>query len=49
MSRRKLKGKMRFMVVAYDEYFSYVDIVIIHPMSQSQIKNRVKSGRWIEM
>jgi hypothetical protein len=34
------------MMIAYDEFFDYVEIVTIHPIEKQQIQNRVFSGRW---
>ena len=45
----RTKGQIRTFAVAYDDYFSYVDIVTIHPIRKNQINNRLESGRWIKM
>ena len=44
----RVGGKTRCMMIAYDDYFSYVDIVTIHPVNRNQIENRAASGRWIK-
>lgn len=41
--------KIRTMMIAYDDHFSYVDIVTIHPINQEQIRKRIDSGRWIKI
>jgi len=41
------KGKIRDMMVAFDEHPNHVEIVTIHPIMRDRIENRLKSGRWI--
>lgn len=38
--------KIRSMVVAYDIIESGIEVITIHPISDSEIKNKVKAGRW---
>lgn len=41
-------GKVRPMVVSYDIIGSELQVVTIHPTNEKEIKNRLKSGRWVE-
>jgi hypothetical protein len=34
------------MMIAYDEFEDYTEIVTIHPVEKQQIQSRVRSGRW---
>lgn len=40
--------KIRLMMIAYEEATEKVEIVTIHPMTESKIKNRASRGRWIK-
>jgi hypothetical protein len=42
------KGKVRDMMVAFDEHPNHIEIVTIHPIRRERIENRLKSGRWIK-
>jgi hypothetical protein len=37
----------QLMMIAYDEFEDYIEIVTIHPIEKQQIRHRVISGRWI--
>lgn len=39
-------SKLRNMVVVYDIIDNNHEIITIYPISDSEIKNKVKSGRW---
>lgn len=39
-------GKMRNMVIAYDIISEDREIITIYPISDSEIDNKVESGRW---
>lgn len=34
------------MMIAYDEFEAYIEIVTIHPIEKQQIRSRVNLGRW---
>lgn len=38
--------KMRSMVIAYDIIKGRIEIITIHPISESEIQNKIKSKRW---
>lgn len=40
------KGRNRDMVVAYEESFSEVKLITIHPLKLLQKYNRIKTKRW---
>ncbi len=48
ISIKKLKynGKLRNMMIAYERNSDIVSIVTIHPITENQIVNRIKSMRW---
>lgn len=39
------EGRIRPLSIAYDEFEDHVEIVTIHPIRQSQIDNRLQTGR----
>jgi hypothetical protein len=39
-------NRRQFMMIAYDEFEDYVEIITIHPIEKDQIQSRVTSGRW---
>lgn len=41
------KGKLRKVLAAYDRIGSRAEIVTIHPITDEDIQQRLKSGRWI--
>ena len=41
-----LEGKLRNMIVAYDKIRNNIEIVTIHVISNKEIWNKVKTGRW---
>lgn len=43
----RYKGKMREMMIVYEEHKEYVAIVTIHPLKKNQKDNRIQIGRWI--
>lgn len=36
----------QLMMIAYDEFEDYVEIITIHPIEKQQIWHRVTTGRW---
>ena len=40
------KGKLREIVVVYEEDDGKINIVTVHPLKQYQKISRIKSGRW---
>lgn len=46
VSRTRFKGKMRKMLAAYDRMEDIVKVVTTHPITDTEIKNRLISGRW---
>lgn len=40
-------GKQREMVIIYKESEEMVEIVTVHPLKESQKKNRITMGRWV--
>ncbi len=38
--------RRRKMMIAYDEFPDYVEIMTIHPIESRQISERVLAGRW---
>ncbi len=36
------------MMIAYDQFEDYIEIVTIHPIEKQQIRNRVNLGRWTD-
>jgi hypothetical protein len=34
------------MMIAYDQFPDYVEIITIHPITKAQIQDRVQRGRW---
>jgi len=43
----KYKGKIREMMIVYEEHQECVVIVTIHPLKKNQKDNRIKTGRWL--
>lgn len=43
-----LEEKMRNIVVAYDIIKNTIEIITIHVISDEEIGNKVRSGRWIK-
>ncbi len=39
-------GKMRKALVAYDKIEDGIEVITIHPISETEIKQRLESGRW---
>lgn len=39
-------GKIRLLVVAYDETEDSVRVITVHPIRASQYRMRLKNGRW---
>ncbi|MFH1289856.1 MAG: hypothetical protein ABIH92_00435 [Nanoarchaeota archaeon] len=48
IKRLKYKGRIRNIMIAYDESDNAVQIVTIHPISDEKIVNRTITGRWIK-
>ena len=42
----KFAGRMREMMVCYDEKGDRVEIITIHPLKTYQKLHRIKTGRW---
>jgi hypothetical protein len=40
-------GKLRKMLVSYDKIGQKIEVITVHPISQKDIKQRIKSKRWI--
>ncbi len=40
------KLRRTLMMIAYDQYPDYVEILTIHTITKKQIRNRLRSGRW---
>lgn len=38
--------KRTLMMIAYDQFAGYVEIVTIHPITKDQIQDRLRDGRW---
>ncbi|MBM3127591.1 MAG: hypothetical protein FJ009_03040 [Chloroflexi bacterium] len=34
------------MMIAYDQFPDHVEIITIHPITKTQVQDRVQSGRW---
>lgn len=47
VKKLRYNEKTRSIVVVYDIIESTREIITIYPVSDSEIKNRVSSGRWI--
>lgn len=39
-------GKLKSMVVSYDIIEEIIELITIHPIKESEIKNKIISGRW---
>ncbi len=48
ITKLKYAGKARSLVISYDIIDSNIEIITIHPILSQEIKNRIKTGRWIE-
>lgn len=46
IKRLRYNSKLRNMVIAYDIIGKNREIVTIYPVSESELRNRLKSGRW---
>jgi len=40
------KRRRTLMMIAYDQFADYAEIVTIHPITKDQIQDRVRIGRW---
>lgn len=40
--------KLKSLAVSYDIIGSQIELITIHPISDTEILNRVESGRWIK-
>ena len=36
------------MMIAYDQFPEYAEIVTIHPVTRKQIRERLRAGRWTD-
>ena len=48
ISKLKYAEKLRNLVISYDIIGSNIEIITIHPISDQDIKTRVKTKRWIK-
>ena len=48
IKRLKYNQKLRNMMIVYESKNDYIEIITIHPISDDQIINRIKTGRWLE-
>ncbi len=48
ISRLEYGKKLRNLVISYDIMGSNIEIITIHPISDSDIKIRIKTKRWIK-
>lgn len=48
ISRLEYAGMLRNMSISYDIIGKNIEIVTIHPISDKEIENKVKSGRWVK-
>lgn len=39
-------GKLRNMTISYDIIDEQIEIITIHPISDKEISDKIKSGRW---
>lgn len=46
IKRLRYNSKLRSMVIVYDIIGKNRDIVTIYPISESELRNRLKPGRW---
>lgn len=49
VSKITYKGKLRKMLAAYDTIGDEIEVVTTHPITNTEIKNRLISGRWTEV
>ena len=49
IKKLEYNGKVRDMMVAYDEANSEVSIITIHPISLEDINKRRRTGRWTKI
>ena len=48
ISRLKYAEKKRFMAAAYDIINDDIEIITIFPIAETELKNKINSGRWIK-
>lgn len=48
ISRLIYSGRSRNMTISYDIIDKQIEIITIHPISDQEISNKIKSGRWIK-
>lgn len=48
IKRLKYNGKIRNIMIAYEDKQDIIEIITIHPISDEKIINRKLSGRWVE-
>jgi hypothetical protein len=46
VKRLKYGGKLRNMMIAFEEKGDAVKIITVHPISDDKISNRIMGGRW---
>lgn len=48
ITKLKYAEKVRNLAISYDIISSNIEIITIHPISDQEIKKRIKVGRWIK-
>lgn len=48
VKKLEYSGEIRPMAVSYDLKSGIIQIITIHPISQQEIKNKIKRKRWIK-
>ena len=48
VKRMQYNGKLRPMAVSYDLIGGIIQVITIHPISEQEIENKLKRGRWIQ-
>lgn len=48
VSKLKYAEKLRSMAVSYDIIGEQIEIITIHPISDKEIGNKIKTRRWIK-
>lgn len=47
VQKMEYNEKLRPMAVAYDIIGNIIQIITIHPVSEQEIQNKLKRGRWV--
>jgi len=48
VSKLEYAGKLRNLAISYDIIGQNIEIVTVHPTSDQEINNKIKSGRWVK-